>query len=507
MLASLVVDAAGHVFVPGGVDHGREAEVLLRSLCLLVATFGWLAGTWASDQPWLTSADAPAGASAELAAESAVHWPADATTDGALASELRQIQARLAQLESNRLTPAGSQPAPDSARDTSLRSHGVPVTTLWTAQLQVDQYMFNQDAPSQEAFGDIENGVAFRRARIGVLGDYGPAEYRVEVDFALPGRPSFLDVYAGLMDLPHVRRLRVGHFFEPFGFERLTPNRYTVFMERSLIDQAFSPSRNTGVMATNTYLDEHGTWAIGMFRSDANAFGDDSGDGFDSAVTGRLTRLFTDMAMTEQRYLHIGAAYSYRGANDQRVRFASQPEARLGSHIPNVPLMVDTGYFAADSFQEIGGELAWVHDQFTVQTECVVAPTASQQAGTLWFHGWYVMATCLLTGEYRPYSRATGTFQRVIPRRDFARYVGTPDDRRAEFGPGAWELAVRVSHLDLDNSAIRGGQLTDFTVGLNWYLNPYLRYTFNYIRAVADYPPAGSRPHTDIFGMRLGFDY
>jgi phosphate-selective porin OprO/OprP len=260
-------------------------------------------------------------------------------------------------------------------------------------------------------------------------------------------------------------------------------------------------------LATNTYLDESGTWAIGMFRSDTDVFGDDTGDGFESAVTGRITRLFGGVESGERRYLHVGAAYSCRGANDQRVRFAAQPEARLGSHAPNVPLMVDTGYFAARYFQEVGCELAWVHDRFTIQSECVVAPTASQHDGTLWFQGGYVMATCLLTGEYRPYNRANGTFQRVIPLHDFARYQGPPADRRTECGPGAWEIAMRVSHLDLDDDSVRGGQLTDFTLGLNWYLNPYLRYTFNYIRAVADYPPAGSRPQTDVFGVRLGFDY
>lgn len=376
-------------------------------------------------------------------------------------------------------------------------------TIKWSAELQVDTYAFNQDQRSQATFGDIENGEAFRRARIAMLGDYGPTEYRLEMDFAQPGRPTFLDVYAGVHDLPLIGRLRAGHYFEPFCLDRQTSNRFTTFMERALVDQAFAPARNTGVAANNTYLDERGTWALGLFRSDSDNFGDDVGDKFESAVTGRATFLpFFDEA-TGSRYVHIGAGYSYRAPNNDLARFRAQPEARLGATLPNVPFFVDTGNIPADSYQLVGFEAALVCGPFSVVSEYIGAPVNSKNDGSLYFDGWYTQASYFLTGEHRPYRREFGTFDRVMPHREFIRYS---HDKEIECGPGAWELAVRVSQLDLNDGAIEGGGLTDLTIGLNWYLTPYLRITSNYIRAMADDPTNG-HSNTDIFGTRAGFEF
>jgi phosphate-selective porin OprO/OprP len=63
---------------------------------------------------------------------------------------------------------------------------------------------------------------------------------------------------------------------------------------------------------------------------------------------------------------------------------------------------------------------------------------------------------------------------------------------------GAWEVALRYSHLDLNDDNIRGRELSDITVGLNWYLNSYLRLMFNYIRADLD-----GFGETNIFQGRL----
>ncbi|MBX3444325.1 MAG: hypothetical protein KF774_18125 [Planctomyces sp.] len=416
--------------------------------------------------------------------------------DGLWESQLEEFTARLQKLEQ------GDRKRADEARAKADKDKLTP-TIKWTGQLQADHYWFDQDSESVATYGDIQDGSAFRRARFGMFGEYGLSEYRIEVDFALSGRPSFLDVWAGLHELPGIGRVRIGHFFEPYSLERLTPNRFLTFMERALPDQPFAPARNLGASVNNTWDDDHGTWAVGFFRSDSDVFGDDVGDGFESAVTGRLTWLPWYDESRGLDLLHLGAAYSIRGTSNGVARFRAQPEARIGAATPNVPFFVDTGNIPADWFQLIGLEAAWVRGPFSLQGEYNFVPVDAD-AGSLLFTGWYVQTTLFLTGEHRPYRRDLALFDRVKPHTEFVRRAD--DGERICVGPGAWEIAARLSQLDLNDGPVAGGKITDFTVGLNWHMSKYMRVTANYV--LASSVPAGSdRTRTNIFATRFGYEF
>jgi phosphate-selective porin OprO/OprP len=91
------------------------------------------------------------------------------------------------------------------------------------------------------------------------------------------------------------------------------------------------------------------------------------------------------------------------------------------------------------------------------------------------FDGFYVQASYFLTDEHHNYKPSAGAFSRVKPKENFS-FGG---------GPGAWEVAVRYSELDLDDR-LDGGEVDDITAGLNWYLNPNTRLMWNYIHVDKD---------------------
>jgi phosphate-selective porin OprO/OprP len=102
----------------------------------------------------------------------------------------------------------------------------------------------------------------------------------------------------------------------------------------------------------------------------------------------------------------------------------------------------------------------------------------------------------MLTGEESGYNKAVGIPDRVIPTRDFSWKEGTW---------GAWQLGLRLSHVDLSAGTANGGRMTETTAGLNWWWNRYLRWQLNYNYAVID---GGLTPgHLQILQARIQLMY
>jgi phosphate-selective porin OprO/OprP len=295
-------------------------------------------------------------------------------------------------------------------------------------------------------------------------------------------------------------------------------------MERSLVD-TFAPARNMGIMAYGNTEDELATWAIGTFRTNSDNTGNDS---FDSgqALTMRGTWLpWWDEASDGRYYLHLGSAYSYRDASQNQVRFRNTPEIRKqqpadvfgpvgppspsnyqnGVPSPFAPIFVDTGNIRdVDHFQLFDPEFALILGPLSLQSEYAFAAVHRTGRPDLFFNGYMAQVSYFLTGEHRPYDRKQGIHKRVEPFEDFFR-VRT-SSQGIQTGLGAWEIAARFSNIVLNDKDIKGNNLTDFTVGLNWYLNPYTRWRFNYIRAFLEDERAGNSL-TDAYGMRFDYDF
>ncbi|MHB1036898.1 MAG: OprO/OprP family phosphate-selective porin [Pirellulales bacterium] len=417
---------------------------------------------------------------------------------------------------------AGAQVAPDamsarlSALETKLKemtdkeaeakkkAAGKPTVEVF-GRAYADWNWFDQSPNNEATFGDIQNGFQFRAARIGVKGEaFEIMDYEIEMDFA--GRDSgnlqrtlFKNVYMGVKDLPLLGNVRVGHFKEPFSLEELTSSRFITFMERASINEAFVPGRNAGVMAFDWTENERATWAIGAFRTMQDNPPYIQVDDGDTAVTGRVTWLPWYDEATEGRGLwHLGAAYSFRALAHDLAQYRSRPEDNLA------PRFVDTGVFAGENMQLFGAETAWVYGPFSVQSEYMAAFTDRAGVQDLAYNGAYVEVSYFLTGEHRVYKKTTGAFDRVKPFENFFR-VRTTDGSLAT-GKGAWQVAGRYSFLDLNDDGVLGGRLSDYTLGLNWYLTPYSRLMWNYVVANVDNPVHGDSS-ANIFEMRAQFDF
>ena len=70
---------------------------------------------------------------------------------------------------------------------------------------------------------------------------------------------------------------------------------------------------------------------------------------------------------------------------------------------------------------------------------------------------------------------------------------------------GAWELGLRYSQIDLNDDVIFGGEEENITLGLNWYVNPLIRFMANVVLIDTD-PKAGNEEVT-AFQMRAQIEF
>jgi phosphate-selective porin OprO/OprP len=386
-----------------------------------------------------------------------------------------------------------------------------------TGFMHLDAGDFNQDAPNVANLGDIQNGVGFRRARLGVTGNISDfTAYTLEMDFAIAGRPSFTDVWGEQQQLPVLGNLRVGQFRQPTTMDGLSSIRQLQFLERSLPFQALDPFRKVGAMGWDKSEDEMWSWGYSVYRSGGfnNAplgdtrYGTDIGDNGGASVAGRMTHLlYYDEGSNGRYLLHVGGHYAFSrltgsSANAPFYESRAIPEFFVGDPAQTLtstgtPFFVDTGRLSANQYDFFGGQFAGQYGPLNFQSEFMATQVNQIGNATVNYEGAYVQGGYFLTGENRTYNRNFGVFDKVTPYEDF---FGIGRGRGGICGWGAWEAVARWSYIDLrDANAVpvgapvvgpppvpNAGRLDNLTFGMNWYWNQYSKLQFDYIHCFLD---------------------
>ena len=84
-------------------------------------------------------------------------------------------------------------------------------------------------------------------------------------------------------------------------------------------------------------------------------------------------------------------------------------------------------------------------------------------------YGYHIDVSWAVTGEMRPYRKRSGIFD-PLP-------VSRPVNQG---GRGALETAFRYSRLDLTDGTVDGGKMDILSLGVNWWLTRYARFSVDY---------------------------
>ena len=392
---------------------------------------------------------------------------------------------------------------------------------------QVNSVFFSQTATNRDTVGNEPDGSGIRRARLTAFGSVSEnIDYRFQFDLGDFGRPTVTDMYMDVKDVPILGKVRIGNWKQPFSLEDITSFRFNPFMNRSSIF-LFHPFRRTGVGFYDWSEDKKWTWAASAFRGFNDFYGNDLTDIQGYGGVGRLTHCF-HYENDGAEVLHFGASYSVIAPSNQNLTFGTfggfapelgliqgqytGPTTNLSPGFKQNQSMVSTGkaltrtYYDEKNLKNVGGpyggtlhyqdfhiESAWVRGPLSIQAEGDLVPVTLANGATPLFAGGYIFATYFLTGEHRTYDRNLAIFDRIQPK---------TNSRTGHLFGGAWEVAARLNYISLNNInkngvAVYGGTLIDPTFGVNWYLNPYTKFTMNYIPAYLNRALAGPNQSLD----------
>lgn len=318
-------------------------------------------------------------------------------------------------------------------------------------RLSFDMASFNEDKTR------LNDGSILRSGRVGGRLEFLPS-------WTAAGNITFNEGEFGIDDAwvqcnHREFSVKAGQFKEPLGLEAQASLLNLPFMERAL-PFALCSFRKIGV-GVSRFRPSY-SLSVGLFNGRLDR--DEGEAGY--AVTGRAT---VARRIGEVGRVHLGLALTRRTADAdssgwKSVVISSVPETRVdGSRFLNT------------------GRIEGVDYHVTTQVEAAVVWRCFGLTGEYWrtdvkrsvglgepiFHGAYLAADIVLFGQQRRYLENGATFGGVTSMN----------------GHGALELAVRASWLDLNDieCGITGGEGHQYTLGINWYINRYVRWMTSFV--------------------------
>ncbi len=326
------------------------------------------------------------------------------------------------------------------------------------------------------AIGDPQNNVidtfTMRRLRPILQGRIANVfEFYFNPDFA-GGIVNIRDAYVDTRFSPALR-IRVGKGKTPFGLERLHGAAYLTFVERAL-PTAVAPDRDIGIQVMGDLAGGVVSYQAGVFNGVADGGSAEADTNDSKDVAGRLV----------VRPL---------------ARHAKSPLAGLG-----VALAGSSGVqpAALPSFRTSGMQTFFAYDH------AAVGEGVRHRISPQFFYYYKSI------GTFGEYVRSTGTVAKGAASADIvheslmiAGSVIVTGEAASERGVspknafdlsrhtlGALQITARYHALVVDRQAFALGfsapgssrEAKAFTLGANWYLNPFVKWVFNFERTVFD---------------------
>lgn len=368
----------------------------------------------------------------------------------------------------------------------------------------LDQTDFKSFVPGDQV--PARSGLYIPRVRFYFEGDLTRLfQYEVSLQRSVEGTWDLLDGSLNTK-LSEGFQVKFGRFLVPYSYDWYDHlEQYFITPERGLFPLNFGLSRSAGLMAHGRLFDDRVQYALGGF--DGHLAGVADNNTTRDAVGYLNVKPFLDSdAYPGLRNLNIGAS-GFLGQQVSpgdplplRTSIQTSENDEAAESASSIFLRFDEDVFALGGRSAGAIHLAWYSGPLSLEAEWQSGSVSFAKRGrpgrtAVPIQGYHATLGYFLTGE-----SVTGRTT-VEPLRPF-------DPIRGEWGPGAWEVFARYSHLDLGDSVFDAGLadrerwtnrigLTD--IGLNWYLTRTTKLYFDWQRSYYG-SPVILNPAKDLFG-------
>lgn len=315
-------------------------------------------------------------------------------------------------------------------------------------RIHFDAYAFDRDQ------ADVTGTSEFRRARLTLQGKALGWDYKLENDFAAGGGlEGFRDAYIARSALGG--KVTIGHFKPYRSMEELTSSNEILMMERPFASA-------TGLFSGRQF--QQGVGYLrggGRYTAGFSVFNLRGASGPRNEGMGYAGRVTFAPVNDGDNTLHFGAWGSHENANkgSADLRASAGYAGRRG---PSQTIATVTGT-SGDEVTAWGVEAAGAFGPLFFQGEYANASFGQPLGPDQDVTAWYLQGSWHLNGGHKPYKAGTGVFG------------SAPVADR-----GLWELTARYDSIE--NRDVAGLEVSSWILGMNYYVNPNLRFMFNYTR-------------------------
>ncbi len=333
----------------------------------------------------------------------------------------------------------------------------------------------------------------FRRKRVSIEGTF-LKHFEYEVESELRREDHWKDVNLNFRYFRNFQ-IKAGKFKLPFGMEQTTGTMSLDFAYRSLLSDNLTPSRDRGIIAHGRFWERGLNYEGGIFVRDGDNSLSKRSTGAERTFAGRVsgTPLRLVAAPDYLRAMEFGLAMTSGTVPEGLKGLRGQTIVTSEAFFPE--------FYVHGQRRRLGLQWDWSPGPFSLKSEWVQyndQRRGQSIRGTdlcdLISRGWYAAGTWVITGE----SKAGG----VEPKKPFLEKGGL----------GAVELAARFEvlrfgsseHIGLASRSPRAANILEnsnraWTVGINWYLNRWVKIQTNGIREKLEDPQRSPIPGKTLF--------